>query len=142
PRCRRCWRSCVLGVRCRPGWSGPRRVAACCGGRRVMRSTSRPTWISSSLSTRDKWVKEHFLTCDELGRLTSRRGSHPRPGGQPMVPVLCPATAPVPPPSYQRALAKRPPALHIDALTLVTRLQLLALCRLAMQLSQRPCPPP
>src|SRR5438105_7067887 len=59
-----------------------------------------------------------------------------------MVPVPCPATAPVPPPSYQRALAKRPPALHIDALTLVTRLQLLALCRLAMQLSQRPCPPP
>jgi hypothetical protein len=59
-----------------------------------------------------------------------------------MVPVPCPATAPVPPPSYQRALAKRPPALHIDALTLVTRLQLLALCRLAVQLSQRHCPPP
>jgi hypothetical protein len=32
--------------------------------------------------------------------------------------------------------------LHIDALTLVTRLHLLALCRLAVQLSQRHCPPP
>jgi hypothetical protein len=59
-----------------------------------------------------------------------------------MVPAPCPATAPVPPPSYQRAVAKRTPALHIDALTLVRRLQLLALCRLAVQLSQRHCPPP
>jgi len=59
-----------------------------------------------------------------------------------MVPVPCPSTVPVPPPSYQRALAKRTPALHIDALTLVTRLHLLTLCRLAVQLSQRHCPPP
>jgi Transposase DDE domain len=59
-----------------------------------------------------------------------------------MVPVPCQSTAPVPPPSYQRALAKRTPALHIDALTLVTRLHLLALCRRAVQLSQRHCPPP
>ena len=48
-----------------------------------------------------------------------------------MVPVPCDPTAPVPPPSYQRAVAKRPPTLHIDALTLVTRLHLLALCRRA-----------
>jgi hypothetical protein len=32
--------------------------------------------------------------------------------------------------------------LHIDALSLVTRLHLLALCRQAVQLSQRHCPPP
>ncbi len=59
-----------------------------------------------------------------------------------MVPVPCVTTAPVPPPSYQRALAKRGPALHIDALSLVRRLHLLALCRQAVHLSQRHCPPP
>ncbi len=59
-----------------------------------------------------------------------------------MVPGPCTPTAPVPPPAYQRAVAKRGPALHIDALTLVTRLHLLALCRLAAQQAQRRCPPP
>ena len=59
-----------------------------------------------------------------------------------MVPAPCLSTAPVPPPCYQRALAKRGPALHIDALTLVTRLHLLALCRLAVQQAHRHCPPP
>ena len=59
-----------------------------------------------------------------------------------MVPAPCASTAPVPPPSYHRALAKRASALHIDALTLVTRLHLLTLCRGAVQLSQRCCPPP
>jgi hypothetical protein len=33
-------------------------------------------------------------------------------------------------------------ALHLDALTLVARLHLLALCRLAVRLAQRRCPPP
>jgi len=33
-------------------------------------------------------------------------------------------------------------ALHLDALTLVRRLQLLALYELAVQLGQRQCPPP
>ena len=33
-------------------------------------------------------------------------------------------------------------ALHLDALTLVTRLHRLALCQLAVQLAQRQCPPP
>jgi hypothetical protein len=47
--------------------------------------------------------------------------------------------APIPPPSSHRALAR---SLHLDALTLVTRLELLALGRLAVQLAQRPCPPP
>jgi hypothetical protein len=38
--------------------------------------------------------------------------------------------------------AKVGPALHLDALTLVTRLHLLALCRLAVRRAQRRCPPP
>src|SRR5205809_2089650 len=50
--------------------------------------------------------------------------------------------APVPPPSYQRAQAKQRPALHMNALTLVTTLHLLALCRLAVRLAHRRCPPP
>jgi len=54
-----------------------------------------------------------------------------------MVPAPCKPTAPAPPPAYQRAVAKRGPALHIDALTLVTRLHLLALCRLAVQQAPR-----
>ncbi len=47
--------------------------------------------------------------------------------------------APVPPPAYHRTVAH---TLHLDALTLVQRLQLLALCRLAVQLAQQQCPPP
>src|SRR5271169_131156 len=58
-----------------------------------------------------------------------------------MVPAPCKPTDPVPPPAYQRAVAKRRPALHIDALTLVTTLQLLALCRLAVRLAQHYRPP-
>ena len=53
-----------------------------------------------------------------------------------MVPVPCRPTAPVPPPAYQRALAKHSPALHLDALRLVQTLQLLALCRLAVRLGR------
>src|SRR5260221_141549 len=66
-----------------------------------------------------------------------------------MVPAPCEGTAPVPPPAYHRTQRKRRPALHLDALTLVTRLHLLALCRLAVQLAParsrcggRPRPPP
>ena len=59
-----------------------------------------------------------------------------------MVPTPCLSTAPVPPPCYQRAVAKRGPALHVDAVTLVTRLHLLALCRRAVQHARRQCPPP
>jgi hypothetical protein len=33
-------------------------------------------------------------------------------------------------------------ALHLDALTLVTRLELFTRCRLAVQMAQRQCPPP
>jgi transposase len=50
--------------------------------------------------------------------------------------------APVPPPSYQRAQARARKALHINALTLVTSLHLLTLCRLAVRLAHRRCPPP
>jgi hypothetical protein len=56
-----------------------------------------------------------------------------------MLPACGLAHAPVPPPSYQRTLAT---ALHLDALTLITRLWLVALCRLAVQLVQQQCPPP
>ena len=50
--------------------------------------------------------------------------------------------APVPPPSYQRAQAKQSPALHMNALTFVTTLHLLTLCRLAVRVAHRRCPPP
>jgi hypothetical protein len=56
-----------------------------------------------------------------------------------MAPTLCAYMAPVPPPSNHRTAAT---ALHLDALTLVTRLELLALCRLAVRVAQRQCPPP
>lgn len=59
-----------------------------------------------------------------------------------MVPAPGLSTVSVPPPTYQRAQAKAQPALHLDALTLVTRLHLLALCRLAVRLAHRQCPPP
>ena len=50
--------------------------------------------------------------------------------------------APVPSPSYQRGQARLGPALHIDALTLVTTLHLLVLCQLAVRLAHHRCPPP
>ena len=50
--------------------------------------------------------------------------------------------AAVPPPSYQRAQAKQGSALQINALTVVTTLHLLLLCRLAVRLAHRRCPPP
>ncbi len=56
-----------------------------------------------------------------------------------MMPVPINHQAPIPPPSYQRAQAK---ALHITALMLVTHLHLLTLCRLAVRLAHRRCPPP
>ena len=49
---------------------------------------------------------------------------------------------PVAPPAYQRAQDRRDPALHINALTLVTTLHLLTLCGLAVRLAHRRCPPP
>ncbi len=57
-----------------------------------------------------------------------------------MVLVPCVTTVPVPPPSYQRAVARQPTALHATALTLVTTLRLLELCRLAVSAAHRRCP--
>jgi hypothetical protein len=59
-----------------------------------------------------------------------------------MMPTLVTEQAPVPPPAYHRRQARLGPALHIDALTLVRTLHLLALCRLAVRLAHRRCPPP
>lgn len=59
-----------------------------------------------------------------------------------MVPLPCVTTVPVPPPSYQRAVAKHPTALHLTALAVVTTLHLLDLCRLAVRAAHRRCPPP
>jgi hypothetical protein len=57
------------------------------------------------------------------------------------MPPLFNEQAPVPPPAYQRAQARLDPALQIDALTLVRTLHLLTLCRLAVRLPHRRCPP-
>jgi len=59
-----------------------------------------------------------------------------------MMPVPIHHQAPVPPPSYQRAQAKAGKALHIDAVTLITRLHLFMLCHLAVRLAHRKWPPP
>jgi hypothetical protein len=58
-----------------------------------------------------------------------------------MMPLIVNEQAPVPPPAYHRAQARLGSALHIDALTLVTTLHLLVLCRLAVCLAHRRCPP-
>jgi hypothetical protein len=57
--------------------------------------------------------------------------------------VLAPleGTVLVPPPAYQRAPRRRRPVLCLDALTVVTRLHLLALCRLTVQIARHRCPP-
>ena len=58
------------------------------------------------------------------------------------MPTMVIDQAPVPPPSYHRAQARRRSSLHINALALVQTLHLLSLCRLAVQLAHRRCPPP
>lgn len=62
------------------------------------------------------------------------------------MPTIVSEQAPVPPPSYHRrevqAQAHRARALHINALTLIKTLHLLGLCRLAVQMAHRRCPPP
>src|SRR5436853_2312175 len=59
-----------------------------------------------------------------------------------MMPLAVTEQAPVPPPAYHRAQARLGRALHINALTLVTTLHLLTLCRLAVNMAHRRCPPP
>jgi hypothetical protein len=56
-----------------------------------------------------------------------------------VVPAEYPDQASLPPPAYHRSLAR---ALHLDALSLVQRLRLLALCQLAVHLAQQQSPPP
>jgi hypothetical protein len=59
-----------------------------------------------------------------------------------MLPVCRDAQAPVAPPAYHRARRRLRPALHLNALTLVTRLHLLTLSRLAVRHAHSRCPPP
>jgi hypothetical protein len=59
-----------------------------------------------------------------------------------MMAMILNEQAPVPPSPYHRAQARLGPALHSDALTMVTTLHLLTLCRLAVRLAHRRCPPP
>jgi Transposase DDE domain len=59
-----------------------------------------------------------------------------------MMPTLVNDQAPVPPPAYYRAQARRIDALHMNALSLVRTLHLLTLCRLAVCLAHHRCPPP
>jgi len=59
-----------------------------------------------------------------------------------MMPPLISTQAPVPPPAYHRMQVRLGSNLHIDALTLVTTLHLLTLCRQAVRLAHRRCPPP
>jgi hypothetical protein len=62
------------------------------------------------------------------------------------MPTIYNQQAPVPPPSYHRreaqVQARQARALHINALSLIETLHLLALCQLAVQLAYRRCPPP
>src|SRR6266571_1065869 len=59
-----------------------------------------------------------------------------------MMPLVITNQAPVPPPAYHRMQGRLGSNLHIDALTLVTTLHLLTLCRLAVRVAHRRCPPP
>lgn len=59
-----------------------------------------------------------------------------------MMPPLISTQAPVPPPAYHRMQVRLGSNLHIDALTLVTTLHLLTLCRQAVRQAHRRCPPP
>jgi hypothetical protein len=59
-----------------------------------------------------------------------------------MMPPVITNQAPVPPPAYHRMQGRLGTSLHIDALSLVTTLHLLTLCRLAVRLAHRRCPPP
>ena len=59
-----------------------------------------------------------------------------------MMPRMLNEQVQVPPPAYHRAQGRLGPALHIDALTLIRTLHLLALCPLAVRLSHRRCAPP
>ncbi len=59
-----------------------------------------------------------------------------------MMPTTVNEQVPVPPPAYHREKTRFGPARPFDALTLVNTLHLLTLCRLAVCLAHRRCPPP
>lgn len=59
-----------------------------------------------------------------------------------MMPTIITNQAPVPPPAYHRMQERLGSSLYIDALSLVKTLHLLTLCRLAVRLAHRRCPPP
>src|SRR5437879_1841801 len=75
----------------------------------------------------------------EQGKLTPGEASSPAKEISCMMPAMVKEQVPAPPPSYRRAQAKQGPALHINA---VTTLHLLTLCRVAVRLAHRRCPPP
>lgn len=58
-----------------------------------------------------------------------------------MMPAHVADQAPVPPPAYHRVRQRVGPCLHLNALTLITRLHLLALCGLAVRFARWRCPP-
>ena len=58
-----------------------------------------------------------------------------------MMPTVLAEQAPVPPPAYHRVQERLGPTLHLDALTVVRRLHLHALCRLAVRLAHTFCAP-
>src|SRR5260370_16116095 len=66
-------------------------------------------------------------------------GADPLPRRRPVTLAIAADQSPIPPPSYHPRPTR---ALHLDALTLVRRLHLLALCRVAVHLAQQRCPPP
>jgi hypothetical protein len=66
-------------------------------------------------------------------------GLIPAPRRRPVTLAIAADQSPIPPPSYHPRPTR---ALHLDALTLVGRLHLLALCRVAVHLAQQRCPPP
>ncbi|MGZ3611608.1 MAG: hypothetical protein ACXWPG_05570 [Ktedonobacteraceae bacterium] len=59
-----------------------------------------------------------------------------------MMPLVVTNQAPVPPPAYHRMQERLGSSLHINALSLVTTLHLLTLCRLAVRVAHHRCPPP
>ncbi len=59
-----------------------------------------------------------------------------------MMPIVLTEQATVPLLVYHRTQARLGPAMHIDALTFVSILHLLTLCRLAVRLAHRRCAPP
>src|SRR5258708_2787975 len=79
-------------------------------------------------------TEEGKLTLDEASTLVKEISF--------MMLTLVKEQAPIPPPCYQRAQAQLRPALHLDALTLVRTLHLLALCHLAVRVAHRRCAPP